>query len=377
MTDVEARLRDAMRTALDPVVAEKGRRHAAIRSARVGRVVRGISAGLACVLVAGAAALALEPNAGDDPPRPASPPEEVMTFALDFRTQTGDGTLTVDVPKGQVCLKVSRNLAGARGQLHYTDPTVDLIVEYVTAAWRPVCHPFDQDDAARIVEQPERHYLTIGPRLYDARASLEPLIQPPLFPDDAEIVCSQDGAIAITPQVLAQDDGVHVRFYASGGRWTAFNLLADDGKNEGGRLRQGSFVTGFAPGPLYAGCFEHLDDASMSPRDPAYTTITIVDPQRLWTPDELDCDAPEKRRAIDTGEPLVEPERFDELIREHVPGIEPTDDLERPRYPQTEFHFEPRTVVRDGRRIAGLLLVRGDVNWAIDVQACEGSGIAE
>ena len=157
--------------------------------------------------------------------------------------------------------------------------------------------------------------------------------------------------------------------------------MNDEGDNEGGRLSFGSDynVSGFPPGPLYVSCLERVNDAVFDPGDDAYTRFEIVDPRGLWTEGDLDCDVERKRPVVVTDEPLPEdPDRvpgFEALIREHVPGVDPAVELERPGYPGTEFHFEPRTVVRGGRRVAGLMLVREDGYWAIDVRVCPGSGL--
>lgn len=382
MNDFEPRLRAVLREALDPVVADGGRAAAAVRKARRGRALRGAAAGLACALTVAAAAIAWERRPDEEPPRPAAEPPVARTFALDF--ESGEGTLTIDVPKAQACLDLTKDVPGFGAQLHYDpdgpdDPVVAEFGSGITNAHSPRCVPVDPSEARRVLSQPVRHYVAFDPPGFTRGSALLPLDDPPILaPDVAVIVCSLDGAVALTPYVQPREDGVHLRFYNPTRRWRTFQLLADDGGNEGGRVSYGSDynVSAFGPGPLYAGCFEDLDTAPISSRDPAYTSFTIVDPRGYWTEDDLDCDSPEKRPEVDTGEPRVEVEDFEELIREHVPGIRADDLLERPRYPGTEFHFEPRTVVRDGRRIAGLMLVRGDVNWAIAPRVCPGSGIA-
>ncbi|HEX2295628.1 MAG TPA: hypothetical protein VHN37_10005 [Actinomycetota bacterium] len=386
MTDLEPRLRAVLKETLDPVVAERGRAAAAVGRARRGRALRGAATGLACVLAVAAAALAWERRPSDEAPRPAAEPPAVETFALEFKG--GDGTLTVDAPKAQACLDLSRDVPGFGGRLYYDpdgpdDPVVADFGAGITNAHSPLCVSIGPDDARRVLAEPARHYVELGPRLFDQASPLEPLdAVPALAPDVAVIVCSRSGAVALTPQVQPREDGVHLRFYNPSRRWRTFQLFSDDGGNEGGRVSFGTDhnVSTFAPGVLYAGCFERLDQVPLHRDEPAYTSFTIVDPRGLWTDDDLSCAAPAKRRPIVTdvavGEDSTRLPDFEALIREHVPGLEAGDVLERPGYPGTEFHFEPRIVVREGRRIASLMLVSEDGLWAIWPRACPGSGVA-
>ena len=58
-----------------------------------------------------------------------------------------------------------------------------------------------------------------------------------------------------------------------------------------------------------------------------------------------------------------------------MPGIRPTDVLQRPGYPETRYHAEPRDVIRDGRAVASLDVFQEFGSWKIAVRACPGSGI--
>jgi hypothetical protein len=348
-----------------------------LRRARRGRLGRGIAAGLAGVLVAGAAALAWEQTPDDGRPRPASPRGPAATFRLDFHA-AGDGTLAVDSAKGRICVEVSGKVVGWGAELRYADPTEDVVVVYLSTARRPWCHPIDPGDAARLLDRPGRHYVTVGPRRYLAHSELEPFgPDPRALPDVGEIVCSPDGAVAMTSHVRAQEDGVHLRFYAQDDRWRSFNLVADDGSNEGGRLHGTENVSTFGPGPLYAGCFERPNDAPMSPRDRAYARLTIVDPHGLWTDDEPDCPVPDKRPSlVPDGRTAGEKPDYGALIREHVSGVAADDVIERPLYPGSEHVFETRMVVRGGRQIASVTFARRAGDWVVTVWACPGSGLA-
>jgi hypothetical protein len=182
----------------------------------------------------------------------------------------------------------------------------------------------------------------------------------------------------LTPRVQPRRDGIHLRFYTPSDRWNAFQLVNDDGDNEGGRFRGYRFenLSTFPPGPLYVGCFESLYDAPLYPREPAYSKLTIVDPFGLWTEPEPDCPVPDKRPMIVPGNPSDPEPDYEALMREHASGLEPGDVFERPMYPESEFIFETRTVVRDGRRVASLTFSPRAGSWVITVWACPGSGIA-
>ncbi len=383
MTDVESRLRRTLSDRLDPIAPDARRAPAAFRRARRGRVVRGAAAGLACALVVAVAAAAWE-RRDDRVTRPAGNVPQSATYSLSFDDGT-EGTITIDVQKAQACVDLPRGTGAVSAHLHRdpagVDPTVAELYVAEARGW-PVCGAMHPDDAEGAVRDPRRHYVELHPPGPAIVAELEPLdLVPQDAPAVAEIACSQDGAVALTPQVRPREDGVHLKFYNPTRRWRAFNLLHDGRGNEGGRLSMGTDanVSTFPPGPLYVSCLERQNDAVFNSRDDTYARFTIVDPDGLWTEPDLDCDVERERPVVVTDEPLPEdPDRlpdFEALIREHVPGLEPADELERPGYPGTEFHFEPRTVVRGGRRVAGVMLVQEDGFWAIDVRACPGSGL--
>lgn len=380
MDDVEARLRRTLKDRLDPVAADQTRGEPALRRARRGRAVRGVAAGLTAVLLAGAGAAATTwERSEEDRPLPAAEPAGVATFAVDF--DPGHGTVTVDVARAQICFDLSRGIRmGA--QLRYGKEGAGDVGVTATSATRsaaPQCRPVDPDHAHRLLTNPAGHFVVLSPGYLTRSAGLEEArVSPEQASDTMKIVCSQDGAVAVTPYVRPQEDGIHVSFFDGGDRWKAFNLVNDGGDNEGGDLRSdGEFVSTFPPGPLYAGCFEHLDEAPYSPRDPAYTKVTIVDPDSLWTADEPDCGGADKRPLLLPRRPReLEPSDYEPMIREHVSGVRAEDVIERPRYPATEFIYETRTIVRDGRPIASVMFFPRGSQWVLEIFACPGSGIA-
>lgn len=394
MSDLEVRLRDTLSRRLDAVAADPARAAQTVRRARRGRAARGIAAGLAGVLVAGAAALAFESGL-DERPSPAKEPPAAGTFAVSF---PGDsrGTVTVDVPKAQVCLDLAGGVPVWAAHLHHDpeglspDPGVAEFRLSFETYRRPQCVSVDRADAERIVAEPQRHYLDAHRDHSTPVSTLRPLdLAPEELPDVAEIVCSEEGAVAVTPRVQPQEDGVHLRFRASGDRWRAFNLFNGEGANEGGDIRPGfENVSTFPPGPLYAGCFEDLDDG-FSPGDPEYAELTIEDPRGLWTELDLVCGAGYEDREVETDEPsdrydsrtprdvatTPSDTSFPEMAREYVSGIREDDDVLRPGYPQTTLHFEHHNVFRDDAPVARLMFVDGPEVWKIRVSACPGSGI--
>lgn len=382
MNDVEARLRQTLHAELDAIAPDPRRASPALRRARLGRAVRGVAGGLACALVVAGAAVAWNRRDADET-RPAAKPPERATYSLSFG-EGGSGTITIDVPRAQACIDLSEASGVTAARLRRDPgPTVVEVQPGDWGAW-PRCSSIDADDAKRVVREPGRHYVELHAGEPAHVSALEPLdVAPQDAPGVAQIVCTEAGAVVLTPRVRAREDGIHLRFHNPWRVPKAFNLLAEDGGNEGGRLRYGrdGNVSTFAPGLLYVACLDRLNDAVYDTRDESYASFTIVDPDGLWTDPTLECGEGRRRRVIVTDERLpANPDRLPDmeaLIREHVPGVVSSDVLERPLYPESMFIFETRTVVRDGRRIATLMLVREEPYWAILPRACPRSGIAE
>lgn len=391
MSDVEARLKETLRASLDAINAEPGRAAAAVRRARRGRVVRGVAAGLAGVLVAGAVAMAWEPRA-DDPPRPASEPPAHATFVLDFRP--GGGRLTVDVAKAQVCLDVAWDVVPSGSALEYEPPgspsTIVAALGRPRLPRAPRCESVDPGEAARVIDEPHLHRVVLSPG-YAVRASfLEPVDPSPgNAPDVLEIVCSEDGAVALTPQAQPRRDGVRLRIYNQGGAWRGFEVSSADGRFGGGGLRRDRVFDKtwtIDPGPHGIRCLRNPRADVYDPEDGSFAQFTIVDPYDLWNDPELECVEGNSRREVTTTAPVPDSRDlpdFDALIRDHVPGVQPGDVLERPFYPESGVKLEPRTLIRDGRKIAtfylGIDKVRGGPGhvWSILPRVCPGSGIAD
>lgn len=391
MGDVEANLRETLRRVLDPVAADPSRAAAILERARAGRVVRGIAAGLVTLLFAGGAALALEQR-GDDRSAPAKEPPPFGTFAVSFPTG-GSGTVAVDVAKGQVCIDLAGDATVYAAHLHYGPEGPDPVVAEFALSFetyrRPQCVAADRDHVVRLVADPETHYLDAHRDHSTPVAPLRPLDPAPeLLPDVVEIVCTDRGAVALTPRVQPRRDGVHLAIYNQT-ESKMFNLTSPSGGDAGGRVARERVRNGWniPPGPHALGCFR--DDASIpfsDPDDPGYAHFTVVDPHGLWIDPALHCPESRPRAEIVTDErnrSFTRLPDMEALIREHVPGLRSDDEIVRATYPESAAKMEHRTLVRDGRKIATFYLsseedpaAESEYLWSLKPYVCPGSGVA-
>lgn len=191
--------------------------------------------------------------------------------------------------------------------------------------------------------------------------------------------CTDEGTVVDTPEIRATTDGVRLRILnESDARF--FELRSTvSGENEGGGLDADGVTelqTSASPETHVIGCFRTQDvevDAGETTH-PAFSELTIVDPEGVWNPVELACGDNFEQSRSRTDVP-VENENYDEIAREHVTGINDDDQLERPRYPGSELIFETRTVIREGERLARVMFAGGDGEWELLVHACRDSGI--
>ena len=210
-------------------------------------------------------------------------------------------------------------------------------------------------------------------------------VAPPLSdaPTVATIVCDKNGTRALTSRVRPQPDGVHITIYnRSRARSFYMRAFENPDDNHGGPLDHGEnrVVASFPPGDMLVGCFS----GSRGPYSyyktdlKEYVRVTIVDPHGLWRPSDLACAEPINAGVVRdgraTGDLVASDDEVERLARS-VPGIRPTDVLQRPGYPETPYHAEPRDVIRDGRAVASLDVFQEFGSWKIAVRACPGSGI--
>lgn len=388
MNDLEARLRHVLHEELDPIDADRSRAVTMTRRARRARIVRagaGVLATLGLLAAAVATAGALGRDDRDLPP--AAPPE---TFAAFDATSEGGRTwrVAVDVEQGQACYGAHVLGAGSvhlrRGDGDAGDPAIATFQETPRAFPSHLCAPVESADAARVIAEPELHYLEFHSGTGSLSGPLAPVDrgEPPAV---AEIVCGPRGAVALTPEIQPQRDGIHLEIYNYGGDRGEFYFVAPDGGNEIGNLPADDVhrnVSSFGPGPLQVGCTDYADSFSFDGTgSERHARLTIVDPHDLWTEPDLECGDGRRRRKVVTDRPATEPPGVqppaETLIREFVSGVEPGDVIERPRYPESMFKLETRTLVRDGRRIARLYLTPEDGVWNVLPYVCPGSGVAD
>lgn len=390
MDDVEARLRRTLHDELDPITPERSRAAALPRRAlrvRVGRATAAFAVLLAAVTTAALVAGPASDRDGRVPP--AGPAETRGHFGVELGP-AGTALVAVDVDQGQACLSTA--LDGAReGTLRRDDPgRDDPVVAWFFASRRTflpqMCAPMTVSDAAGVLADPGLHYLEIAGEFGSAAAPLDVRETPSEdAPTVAEIVCGQDGAVALTPEVQPRRDGIHLRIYNYGGDRGEFYLVGADGGNEIGDLPADDVrtnVSTFGPGGLQVGCTGYAGSFSYDgPGSERHARITIVDPYDLWTEPDLECGDGRKRPKIPTGRPVPDSpgsrEPFEALIRRFLPGVEDDDVVERPLYPESEFKIETRTVVRNGRRIARVYFFSDDSVWTLSPYVCPDSGIAE
>lgn len=394
MTDVERELREAFERRLGAVdVAPVLPALTQARARRGKRIVATLTAGgVAAALVASAVAVAALRSDAPRVPRPATVPTRASYVAIFPGGAYGLGvaTVTADSDDGSICFDGNVWDATA-AYLHRSSPegaergpviTVATFYEDETEPPFEACAPPDRRTAAGILEDPAAYFLDFHK---GDRSLAAPLQAPPQteVPAVADVVCTDEGVEVLTPEVAAQPDGVHLRIdnRTSGGPKEFYVRGDDASSNQAGNIRPGINTVNHhvGPGPLHVGCFDRLDAPYGDLED--FGTVTVVDPAGLWTPAELVCGAEAKRRNVytDAAEPAerrYDPPDYDAVARAWVDGLLPGDELERPGYPGTLWKAEPRSVVRDGERIASLTFIttRAD-KWRILVGACPGSGI--
>jgi hypothetical protein len=195
------------------------------------------------------------------------------------------------------------------------------------------------------------------------------------IPDEADVVCGEHGATTSTPLVRPQRDGIHVVFDNRAGYR---RYLFQDPNGHGGLLHAGPnpAVTYTGPGHFWVGCV--APRGALAPGSQFYIRIQVVDPQGLFTPQELDCVPGRRgvRRRVGSATDLA-------AIVRTIPGVLPGDRVLRPGYPDEAYMVEPRVVIRGGRVVARITMFgpTGEsppptsAEWKLWVDACPGSGI--
>jgi hypothetical protein len=191
-------------------------------------------------------------------------------------------------------------------------------------------------------------------------------------PDELVLTCSNgDGQTLADDRVRPQPDGVHLvidnqRDYDPG---VAFRFPTGGGGGENAPPGRTTLVLDTGPGVLEVACYPKDPN-----EEPQYLAATVVDPEGLYIPAELDCAHGAVSGVADYAkEPEGKPDAA-AVAREQLEfGLEPGDELRRAGYPDSK---NPVFVaVRDGRVLATTTLLRGQRGWYTDsYDACDDFG---
>jgi len=190
------------------------------------------------------------------------------------------------------------------------------------------------------------------------------------------IVCDRNVSRVSDPVVRAFPEGVRVLFENPGGAW-GFEFHPhsfEHGSGSGGRLGSGSdrFDWTLPPGDVTVAC---LPDARSSywDTDANPASFTVVDPDGLYIAWELACASPERSRVEVAAHRDEDPEQ----VFRRVSGIELSDDLLHPGYPETLLKMPTSIVFRDGAALARVMGSTTGTDGVAEllVDSCPGSGI--
>lgn len=198
-------------------------------------------------------------------------------------------------------------------------------------------------------------------------------------PAVARLVCEDGGARALTPRVRAVSDGIHIEMdNEAGARGFYLRTATSAGNNQGGKLEptgKTEIRTTMPPGDLLVGCFDGPVDPAYYEVTPEYARIAVVDPDGLWVDPAVGCETGEQNRYRAGPADGNVPDDAESIIRSTVPYVLPTDQVIRPGYPETEWHGEPRLIVRNGSPIATVSVYAQYGRWEVAVRACPGASI--
>jgi hypothetical protein len=188
---------------------------------------------------------------------------------------------------------------------------------------------------------------------------------------ESPVITNGDGQMIIDDRVRPQSDGVHLvidnqRDYDPG---TAFRFPTGGGGGENAPPGKTTLVLDTGPGALEVACYPKDPNA-----EPQYLAATIVDPEGLYAPAELECAHGGVGGVADyTKEPEGKPDAT-AVAREQLDfGLEQGDELRRAGYPDSRNPVF--VVVRDGRVLATTTLLRGQSGWYTDsYDACDDFG---
>jgi hypothetical protein len=197
-------------------------------------------------------------------------------------------------------------------------------------------------------------------------------------PTVARIICEADGTTSVlTPEVLAQRDGVHLvvdsRLDEPASLIGGFGFDIDPGLSE--------WTLQVGPGNQAVACWPFSDHGSGE--EPDTVPLQVFDPEGLYVaPAELECtDGTQWAKILDfidmtTG---IADDPVD-AVRQSIEGLQPGDDvsLHRSGYPEADTQGQGTVIVtRDGRAVALLgVSLADDGRWLINGgQGCASSGV--
>jgi hypothetical protein len=196
-------------------------------------------------------------------------------------------------------------------------------------------------------------------------------------PRTAVIDCTNAQTEVRTPQVEVWPDGVHIRTEGPTDAHLMLHLspLGHSDQVVSFGVDDKVTVLPLAPGPWRAHCTDvEFDDVDTGP---GWYDITFLDPNHLWTSDEVACSDTQETVAL-SNETVTSRDEVPGAIRAAVPGIRDADRIETARYPEGEqMDFR---VVRDGSTVAVVRFLARDglpsSDLVFDVTACPDAGFA-
>ena len=189
-------------------------------------------------------------------------------------------------------------------------------------------------------------------------------------PSVAEVVCEADGSTTVlTPEVLAQTDGVHVHVVSDldepasvGG----FGFDVEPGEKD--------WVSHAAPGSVDAACYAYSDHDTGE--EPPAAPIEILDPEGFYVDGEIDCTGEMSSSISDFAEtPMAVGPVPLQQARDRIQGLDEDDEVLHAGYPE---QFDAKVIVRRNLEVvASFSFVTFDgEEWVVEGSTiCESSGI--
>lgn len=199
-------------------------------------------------------------------------------------------------------------------------------------------------------------------------------------PDVARVICTEDGTEVGTPRVRAQRDGVHFRIINHSDNRELYLRDADgsDVYNESERIPAPGSAEIRSPVPpsmILVGC---LGSSATEDTETGLARLRIVDPGQLWMrPAQLGCaDATSEGPRFDV---KVAPSLRLVDVVQMIPGVRPTDSLQRLGYPQQPGYSDAdRHLIREGKAVALLWFYQQPSGWRVDaVSSCPEAEIGQ